>query len=113
MPNREYVRKVCQKPYVAVPGMLPPSWQPYRDYIDIHPTALIAPGATVQFYSLPKTPRKMLRIGEMSHIFGHFAFLREVADITVGARCQIGSSHFISANSIAIGDDVLMAWGIT
>ena len=105
------LKRFFAKPYVATPGALPPSWAPYRDYIDIHPTALIAPSATVQFYNLPSTPRKMLRIGEMSHIFGNFAFVKEDANITIGKRCQIGNSHFISGTNIEVGDDVIISWG--
>lgn len=107
------LKNILTPTYVAKPGQLPPSWIPYKDYIEIHPTALIAPSATVQFYNLPKTPRPMLKIGPMSHIFGHFAFLRDTSEIKIGERCQIGSSHIISAMNITIGNDVLMAWGIT
>jgi acetyltransferase-like isoleucine patch superfamily enzyme len=96
-----------------VPGALPASWEKYRPYIQVHPTAIIAPSATIQFYNLPKKPRVMLSIGEMSHVFGNFVFLREEASTRIGARCQIGSSHFITASSIDIGDDVMVAWGIT
>ncbi len=105
------LKNILTPTYVAKPGQLPPSWIPYKDYIEIHPTALIAPSATVQFYNLPKTPRPMLKIGPMSHIFGHFAFLRETAEIRVGERCQIGASHLISGTSINIKDDVIVSWG--
>ncbi len=105
------IRKFYQKSYVAAPGALPPSWAPYKDYIAIDSTTLIAPSATIQFYNLPTPPKVMLRIGAMSHVFGHFAFVKPDAEITIGDRCQIGSSHFISGTSINVGDDVIVSWG--
>lgn len=107
------IKALFKKPYVPEPGKIPPSWERYAEYIDIHPTALIAPHATIKFYNLPKTPCKMLKVGAMSHIFGHFALLKEGAEIIVGERCQIGSSHIISSKSILIEDDVIMSWGVT
>jgi galactoside O-acetyltransferase len=89
------------------------SWERFRDYVDIHPTAIIDPHATLRIFN-PSTPaRPCLVIGAGSHIFGNFALLRPEARIVIGERCQIGSSHFVCADSIEVGDDVLMAWGIT
>lgn len=107
------IKKLCQKSYVATPGALPPAWEPYKDYISIDPTTLIAPSATIQLYNLPTPPKVMLRIGAMSHVFGHFVFLKPDAEISIGDRCQIGSSQIIASKTISIGNDVLMAWGIT
>ena len=106
-----FLRRQSQKISAPTPGALPASWAPYRQYIEVHPTALIGPSATVQFYNLPKTPRVMLKIGEMSHVFGHFAFLRDEASIEIGDRCQIGASHFISGTKITLGNDVIVSWG--
>lgn len=89
------------------------SWLRYRDYVKIHPTAIIDPSATLKIFNPPHPPRPVLEIGEGSHVFGQFALLRPQARIRIGARCQIGFSHFISAESIDVADDVLMAWGIT
>lgn len=108
-----FLKKKYQKTYVPTPGVIPLSWEPYRQYIDVHPTALISPNATVQFYNLPKTPRVMLSIGEMSHVFGHFALLRENASIKIGDRCQIGASHFISGIEIILCNDLMVSWGCT
>lgn len=101
---------VAAKP---VPGQLPAAWQKYADYLDIHPDALIAPTSTLSVYFTPGKGDIILRIGAHSHIFGHFALLRPGASISIGARCQIGASHFIAADRISVGDDTLMAWGCT
>lgn len=33
--------------------------------------------------------------------------------ITVGDRCYIGKSHLVAAEKISIGNDVVIAWGVT
>ncbi|HME44427.1 MAG TPA: DapH/DapD/GlmU-related protein [Syntrophorhabdales bacterium] len=88
-------------------------WRVYGDYVRIHPTALIDPAASIKLSNPPFPPEACLEIGEYSHIFCTFGFLRPGARIKVGKRCQIGASTLIAAQSIEIGDDVLMAWGIT
>lgn len=89
------------------------TWDRYRQFVRVHPTAIIDPSATIKIFNPPAAPRVCLEIGEGSHIFGHFALLRPEATVRIGARCQIGASHFICADSIDVEDDVLMAWGIT
>src|SRR5450759_3982073 len=89
------------------------SWEIYKDYIKIHPTAIIDPAAHIKIFNLPDPPRICLEIGEYSHIFSSFSILRPDAKITIGKRCQLGASSFIAAKSIEVGDDVLMAWGCT
>lgn len=92
---------------------LPPSFIRYRDYISIHPTAIIATNAAVQMFNPPKEPLIVLEIGEGCHIFSTFSLLRPEAHIKVGRNCQLGASQFIAASRIDVGDDVLMAWGCT
>lgn len=101
-----------QSPIVQ-PSVVVSSWEQYKDYIRIHPTAIIAPSASIKIFNPPNPPRVCLEIGEGSHIFSAFSLLRPEAKITIGKRCQLGSSQFICADSIAVGDDVLMAWGVT
>lgn len=91
----------------------PPTWEVYKEYVKIHPTAIIDPAASIKIYNPPVPPRICLEIGEGSHIFSTFALLRPQAKITVGKHCQLGASHFICAESIVVGDDVIMAWGCT
>lgn len=88
-------------------------WDLYKDYISIHPTAIIAPSATLKIFNLPEKPRVMFEVGEGSHIFSSFALLRPEASIRIGKNSQLGASSFISAERIEVGDDVLMAWGVT
>ncbi len=95
----------------ATPG--PPSWRRYAEFVRIHPEAEIAPSATLKIFDPPDPPRICLEIGAHSHIFASFAILRPEATIRVGARCQLGASSFVCAEAIDVGDDVLMAWGIT
>lgn len=89
------------------------SWNMYRNYVSVHPTAIIDPCASIKIFNPPDPPEICLEIGEGCHIFSTFSLLRPQARITVGRRCQLGNTHFVCAESISVGDDVLMAWGIT
>jgi acetyltransferase-like isoleucine patch superfamily enzyme len=95
------------------PGELPASWQPFQNYVSVHPAALIAPSAALQIFNPPDPPRVCVEIGEGSHIFSTFSILRPQATIRVGRNCQLGASQFIAADSVEIDDDVIMAWNCT
>jgi galactoside O-acetyltransferase len=96
-----------------LPGPNTTSWEQYREYVRIHPTAIIAPSAHITIFNPPVPPRICLEVGEGSHIFSTFALLRPEATIRIGKRTQLGNSNFVCADSIEVGDDVLMAWGVT
>jgi len=62
----------------------------------------------------PTPKKKYIEIGSECLIEGHFIFERETGQIKVGDRVHIGGgTKLISINSIEIGNDVTMAWGIT
>lgn len=109
---RALIRKVLQL-FGLLRAPAPSSWELYKDYVKIHPTAIIAPSASIKIFNPPVPPRICLEIGEDSHIFSSFSLLRPEATIQIGKRTQLGNSSFICADSIEVGDDVLMAWGIT
>lgn len=91
----------------------PTSWETYKSYIKISPTAIIDPVAFVKIFNQPDSNSKCLEIGEDSHIFCSFNFVRPQAKVKIGKRCQIGKSSFTSAEMIEVGDDVLIGWGVT
>lgn len=96
------------------PGIFPKSgWEVFREYVRVHPTAVIAPEARLSIPNPPSPPAICIEIGEGSHVFSSFNIIRPHAKITVGKRCQLGSSTFIASESITVGDDVIMAWGCT
>ena len=83
-------------------------------HVEIAPTAIIAPQASLNIFSPPPANgQAFVSIGEDSHIFCAFNLLRPEARIRIGARSQIGNVNFVCAREITVGDDVLMAWGIT
>lgn len=112
-------KKICSKflrcitpPY----HMGYPTWEPWRGAvarIHIHPTAIIAPNASVGFWGNHVVSGHInVEIGEDSHIFSSLNLLRPEAKITIGKRCQLGNVLFACAEAIEVGDDVIMAWGI-
>jgi galactoside O-acetyltransferase len=89
------------------------SWKTNRIYIKLDPTVITAPTSSITIYNPPKTNEVCIEIGEYSHIFSTFAFLKERSKIKIGKRTQLGMVSFNCADYIEVGDDVLMAWGIT
>lgn len=107
------IRSIKQLLITRARSFVNDSWKVNRDYIKVHPSAIVAPGATVKIYNPPDPPSICLEIGEDSHIFSSFSIIRPQARITIGKRCQLGASHFVCVDSIEVQDDVIMSWGIT
>jgi len=89
------------------------NWDKYKQLTKISPSCIITPSASLVIFTTPENPHTMLEIGQNSHIYSQFNLLREKSNITIGERCQLGSVNFNCAHSISVGNDVLMAWGIT
>ena len=86
------------------------SWDTYKEYIKIDPTAIIAPGSNIKNFNPPIPPRICFEVGVDSHIFANFNILRSEANIKIGENCQIGNSLLVAAKNIVIGNDVIMSW---
>jgi len=98
----------------AAPGDARPSWWvDLAEYVDVHPSAILGPGAMIDVKYRPSCPSVCVTLGADSQLFGALIVQRPGASIRIGQRCQIGSSSLIAADSIEIGDDVLMAWNVT
>jgi galactoside O-acetyltransferase len=54
-----------------------------------------------------------LRVGEDSLIQCRVMFDRKGAEVTIGDRCYVGASTLVSAQSIELGDDIMISWGVT
>lgn len=89
------------------------SWNTCKDYVKIGGDTILGPGSSIDVKFRPLFPHLCVEIGENSQIFGHLVVQRPEAYIKIGKRTQIGNSYIIAAKGVEIGDDVLMAWGIT
>lgn len=105
--------RLISKAYRHLKPNGPTSWDHCRALTQVASSAVIDRSAYIKIFSQPASPQPMVSIGEGSHIFSTFSLLRPESTIKVGARCQLGASQLIAADSIEIGDDVIMAWGIT
>ena len=85
----------------------------YAGFIEIHPTAYLGGNFRLHIDELPKKPRVMVRIGEGSQIFANITLTNENASLSIGRETQIGASEIVVSSKIDIGDDVLIAWGVT
>lgn len=60
--------------------------------------------------------RPYVRIGDDSHVGGHFVFERGVGEITIGSRSSIGGGSLLICSQpggIKIGDRVMISWKCT
>jgi acetyltransferase-like isoleucine patch superfamily enzyme len=89
------------------------SWDLCRDYTSIDPTAIIDPSSSISIPFCPSFPGICVKIGADSQFFGQIVIQCPGAYVQIGRRTQIGASNLIASCGIDIGDDVLMAWGIT
>ena len=74
---------------------------------------ILGPGSSVDIKYRPLSPGVCVMIAAESQIFGRLIIQRPGSRIIIGKRTYIGASSLIAAHNIEIGDDVLMAWGIT
>lgn len=54
-----------------------------------------------------------LRVGPQSIINARISFDRPGSTFACGARCFIGASHVVVADTVQLGDDVVVSWGVT
>ncbi len=57
--------------------------------------------------------QKNISVGEQTILHCITSFDRAEARIRIGDRCYIGKSHLVAAESIEIGNDVIISWGVT
>lgn len=89
------------------------SYKINSQYVKINPSVIIDPSSSINIFDYPPKARICLEIQEGSHIFSTFNILRSNSKIKIGENCQLGSSNFICVDSIEVGNDVIIAWGVT
>lgn len=77
------------------------------------PGVAISSDARVAFRKIRLAEGCALTIGAGSIVEAAIAFDRPGAVITIGTRTFVGASTLVSAESLEIGDDVLISWGCT
>jgi galactoside O-acetyltransferase len=73
----------------------------------------IGSGSLVALWRLRGRGGNSFHVGNASLVRGHFAFEREGASIAIGSSTYIGGATFSVAESVLIGDHVMVAWGAT
>ena len=73
----------------------------------------VAPHSRVDFRKINIKNRCSLEVGQGSIVEGSITFDKEGASVRIGERVFIGGSLLVCADSIEIGDDVLISWGCT
>lgn len=109
----EFIRRVVRRLLGRGPDFSASSWDVCRDYVSLGESVILGPASSVDVKYRPKRPGVCVRVGAGSQVFGSLVVQRPGATIRIGERTQIGASTLIAACGIDVGDDVLMAWGIT
>jgi acetyltransferase-like isoleucine patch superfamily enzyme len=73
----------------------------------------IGRGTAVAWRRIRNVSGNRLSIGEDSIIHANINFESRGGEIRIGSRTFVGRSNLICYRSLAIGDDVLMSWGVT
>lgn len=73
----------------------------------------VAPTARIDLLRIHGGAGASLRVGPHSIVEATLTFERAGATIEIGERTFIGRSHLVALSRIAIGDDVLVSWGVT
>ena len=77
------------------------------------PGVSVHQSAKVNWRGLSRRPPANLSIGQGSIFEGTFTAERDGTRFEIGDNTFIGSSYFVSADRITIGNDVLISWGCT
>ena len=77
-----------------------------------HPGINVDLSSQVDFERLRLKPDCQLTVGKDSQVDGSIIFEREGVSVSIGDRTFMNATLSV-AESISIGDDVLMAWGVT
>jgi acetyltransferase-like isoleucine patch superfamily enzyme len=71
------------------------------------------PSARYKAWKFFPAASNSLVVGEQSLLSCRISFDRPGASVKIGSRTYIGDSQIVSAESIEIGDDILISWGVT
>jgi galactoside O-acetyltransferase len=84
----------------------------YRSNLEIDKSTFLGESTNFRF-CVPLRDRNYVRIGKRCVLSGAFVFESSNGQVTIGNDVFIGGASFICRDSIQIGDQVTMAWGIT
>ena len=76
-----------------------------------NPAIAVPPSSRIAWGQIRLLPDCTVTVGQNSILEGHVLFDRPGAHVRIGDRTYIGASTIVSAESVEIGSDVLMAWG--
>lgn len=73
----------------------------------------VGQNSTIRYDRIDAKPGCRVVVGRDCIINTRLSFDRAGASVSFGDRCYIGASHFVSAERIELGDDVVISWGVT
>lgn len=82
-----------------------------RSVADIPQDSYIEPSMAIDIRK--DNGKKRVSAGHKCMLAGTYIFETDTGYVSIGDRCHIGGSTFISRSGIEIEDDVTIAWGVT
>jgi galactoside O-acetyltransferase len=92
--------------------LLKQSLKRFSENIQIDKTSILTENTNISFCVKPEE-RKYIKIGKRCILSCNFTFESKGGNIEIGDNVYIGGATLISRESITIGDNVVMAWGVT
>jgi acetyltransferase-like isoleucine patch superfamily enzyme len=90
-------------------------WLNYRARKALHRACIanIAASARIDYRRMGRRLPASLSVGANSIVHVMISADRGGAAVSIGANSFVGPSHFVCAERITVGDDVLISWGCT
>ena len=70
-------------------------------------------GSKVRWWGIHVRQGGRIRIGKESIVNCRIDFDSPNGEVVIGERCYVGASHLVCYQRIALGDDVIISWGVT
>lgn len=80
-----------------------------RRRLDVH----VGMGSRIRWTRLVGQRVGHLRVGQGSIVNCRIDFDGPEGQVRIGDRCFVGASHLVCRESITLGDDVIISWGVT
>jgi len=108
----DFINKLIKKNFLKIRNSISINFDDIGPYIKYDPSVIFGSNASINILNKPDRPSFCIEIDKDSQIMGNLTILRPEAKIKIGKRTQM-SGCLLSAHTVEIGDDVLIAGGTT
>lgn len=85
----------------------------WKEYTEIKKSCILGETFEVRLEE-PQAGKCYVKCGDDNILYSKIIFERKSGSVTIGDRCHLGGgTSIISVNSVEIGSDVIISWGVT